>query len=127
MASQTKNSTKYSLERTLTDSQKLWLLGSKIKTQHFPVGERWCYCLLYVQVLTDSGLGAGEAAVFRDEVSVVALTGQKLLHLSHLLLAALFGPLVHSESNICSVTGKLPPDNQNEFASVAMQQGLCNI
>lgn len=62
-----------------------------------------------VQPLTDSRFGAGKAAVFRHQVCVVAFAGQNLQHVSQLLSRTLFGPLVHSKANICSVTGKLPP------------------
>lgn len=40
---------------------------------------------------------------------IVAFTRQNLHHLGHFLSVALLGPSVHSEPNICSVTGKLPP------------------
>lgn len=59
--------------------------------------------------LTDSGLGAGEAAVFRDQVGVVALAGQNLVHVRHFLSATLFVVSVHSESDVCSIASKLPP------------------
>lgn len=59
--------------------------------------------------LTDSGFGAGEAAVFGHQVCVVALAGQNLQHLGHLLSPTVFGPSVHSEADICSVAGKQPP------------------
>lgn len=59
--------------------------------------------------LTDSGFGAGEAAVFGHQVCVVALAGQNLQHLGHLLSPTMFSPSVHSEADICSVAGKLPP------------------
>lgn len=67
------------------------------------------YDIQIYQRLTDSGLGAGEAAVFRHQVSVVALAGQNLQHLRHLLTPALFSPSVHSKPDVCSVTGELPP------------------
>lgn len=63
--------------------------------------------------LTDSGLGAGEAAVFRDQVSVVAFAGQNLQHLAHFLTFALCGPSVHSEPDIGSIAGKLPPEKEH--------------
>lgn len=58
--------------------------------------------------LTDSRLRTGEVAVLRHQVCIVAFTRQNLHHLAHFLGAALFGPSVHPEPNICSVTGKLP-------------------
>lgn len=65
-----------------------------------------------IEELTDSGFGAGEAAVFRDQVSVVALARKNLEHVGHFLSTALFGASVNSESNICSIASKLPPEGQ---------------
>lgn len=59
--------------------------------------------------LTDSRLGAGEAAVLGDQVGVVALAGQNLEHVDHFLSAALLGASVNSKSNIRAVASKLPP------------------
>lgn len=59
--------------------------------------------------LTDSGLGAGEAAVFGDQVGVVALAGQNLEHVGRVLPAALFGASVNAEADVCSIGSELPP------------------
>lgn len=74
--------------------------------------------------LTDSGLGAGEAAVFRDQVGVVALAGQNLEHVRHFLAAALLGAPVHSESDVCSLAGKVPPGGGESFIDRGWPQRL---
>lgn len=48
---------------------------------------------------------------------IVAFAGQNLQHLGHLLTAALFGAPVHSEPDVCSVTGKLPPRGETQATS----------
>lgn len=71
--------------------------------------------------LTDSGLGAGEAAVLGDQVGVVALAGQNLEHLGHFLSAAPLGASVNSKSNIRSVASKLPPQEAAGCFDVILQ------
>lgn len=54
---------------------------------------------------------------------IVALTGQNLQHLAHLLTAALFGAPVYAEPDICSVTGKLPPRGETQAAGGLYEHG----
>lgn len=65
--------------------------------------------------LTDSGLGAGEAAVLGDQVGVVALAGQNLDHVRHFPSAAPCAASVHSEPDVGPIASKLPPGGGQSF------------
>lgn len=59
--------------------------------------------------LTDSGLCAGEAAVLRYQVRIVALAGNHLQHLTHLLTTTFTSSPEHPKTDVRPITGELPP------------------
>lgn len=67
-----------------------------------------------VWLLTDSRLGADERAVLWDKMCVVALARQNLEHFRNFLTATFLGSPVYTKTNICPVTGKLPPVKEQE-------------